>query len=352
MGLPERRKTVCAIVVNWRQPDLTSAAVASLEEQTGLDEVGVHLEVVIVDNGSGDGSAERLRARHPSHTVVETPVNGGFGSGVNAGIRAAPADYYVLLNNDAVAAPEFVAALVRACSGRVGAVTARILLAGRYSQNGDGEALRAHDGSVWRRDETGVQLVNSTGNEMTTSGNGRDRDWLRPARDPARPAGEAFGFSGGAALLSAAALDEVGLFDESLFMYYEDTELSWRLRRSGFVVRYAPDAVVVHAHAASSGTGSTLFRFYNERNRVLVSAKTAPAAVVVTALARTTAATIRSVLQAVLHRSAESRAEARGRVRSLSAALRGLPAALAERRRIDHSATVSRGAVAHLLVAD
>ncbi|MCS5716619.1 glycosyltransferase family 2 protein [Herbiconiux sp. CPCC 205763] len=362
-------RTVSAIVVNWRQPELTSAAVTSLEEQVGRsasgDDLGIELRVVIVDNASGDGSAELLRSRHPQHRVVETPTNGGFGSGVNAAIRSATADFYLLLNNDAVVRPGFVAALIDEMDSapRVGAVTGRILLAGRFSRvdtsaragAGAGALLRGHDGSLWRADPAGSPLVNSTGNEMTLSGNGRDRDWLRPADATARPSGEVFGFSGGAALLRATALEEVGLFDESLFMYYEDTELSWRLRRAGWTVRYASGAEVEHAHAASSGTGSDLFRFYNERNRVLVSAMTAPSAVVARALARTGAGTARAVISAATARTPASRSAARHvarrRLRSLSAALKGLPAALAERRRVDRSASVSRAEVARLLVA-
>ncbi|GAA2242265.1 hypothetical protein GCM10009851_29480 [Herbiconiux moechotypicola] len=345
---------VSAVVVNWRQPDLTSAAVASLEAQTGLDELGAELAIVIVDNGSADGSAELLRQRHPDHLVVDTGRNGGFGAGVNAGIAARPADAVVLLNNDAVAEPGFVAALLTRWQGdrRLGAVTARILLAGRYRRaDGAAEAgaLTGHDGSRWVRDDRGLELVNSTGNEMTRSGNGRDRDWLMPADGPARGDDEVLGFSGGAALLTRAALDAAGLFDEALFMYYEDTELSWRMRRAGFTVGYASGAVVRHAHAASSGTSSGLFRFWNERNRVLVAARVAPAGVVVSALARTGAATARAVLAAAARREAGSRRRARERLDSLGAALRLLRAALARRRRLDRAATVPRREVAALL---
>ncbi|GLK17674.1 glycosyltransferase family 2 protein [Herbiconiux flava] len=335
-GEADARVTVSAILVNWRQPELTSRAVASLERQTGLAERGLDLAVVIVDNGSGDGSLALLRERHPQHLVIDGGRNDGFGAGVNTGIRARPADVYVLLNNDAEAEPGFVAALVdelRAAGGtgndRRGAVTARILLAG-----------------------TDPLLVNSTGNEMTRSGNGRDRDWLVPAADEHRPAGEVMGFSGGAAALDARALDDVGLFDESLFMYYEDTDLSWRLRRAGWSIRYSPDAVVHHAHAASSGTGSDVFRFSNERNRMLVALRHAPAPVALTAVARTAAGTLRALLAVARTPSPEHRADARRRLRSFGSALRLTPANLALRVRIDRAARVPRRAVAAFLVAE
>ncbi|MCS5716208.1 glycosyltransferase family 2 protein [Herbiconiux sp. CPCC 205716] len=327
----DARVAVSAILVNWRQPDLTSAAVASLERQTGLAERGLELAITIVDNGSGDGSLEVLRERHPQHLVVDGGRNDGFGAGVNTGIRARPADVYVLLNNDAEAEPGFVAALVdelRGAEGR-GAVTARILLAGTHPV-----------------------LVNSTGNEMTRSGNGRDRDWLVPAADEHRPAGEVMGFSGGAAALDARALDDVGLFDESLFMYYEDTDLSWRLRRAGWSIRYTPDAVVRHAHAASSGTGSDVFRFSNERNRMLVALRHAPAPVALTAVARTAAGTLRALVAVARTPTPAHRADARRRLRSFGSALRLTPANLARRVRIDRSARAPRRAVAAFLVAE
>ncbi|MCS5734886.1 glycosyltransferase family 2 protein [Herbiconiux daphne] len=369
------RIAVAAIVVNWRQPDLTSAAVASLEAQTGLGDVD--LSVVIVDNGSGDGSAEVLAARHPQHALVAVATNGGFGAGVNAGIRAVAAEVYVLLNNDAVASAGFVAVLVGALRAEpsVGAVTGRIVLRERYreaaipvgAESGSGAgprdagaALVAADGARWVVDAEGQELVNSTGNEVTRSGNGRDRDWLVPVDRDRRPAGEVMGFSGGAAALRASALAQVGLFDESLFMYYEDTDLSWRLRRAGWGIRYEPSASVRHAHAASTGTGSHTFRFYNERNRVLVAAKNAPAAVLLTALARTIVGTARTLATAFVASAragdapdaGDTLADAQRRVRSLSAALGRLPAALGERRRLDRAAVVPRAAVAAFLVRD
>ncbi|SDZ41291.1 glycosyltransferase family 2 protein [Herbiconiux ginsengi] len=323
---------VSAVVVNWRQPKLTSAAVASLDAQTGLAEAGIALSVVIVDNGSGDGSPELLRSRHPEHTVIELPDNRGFGGGVNAAIRGIHADLVVLLNNDAVADERFIASIVAplAAHPRAAAVTARILL---------------------RDPVDGVRRVNSTGNELTRSGNGRDRDWLVPVADDHRSAGEVAGFSGGACALRMSALTEVGLFDESLFMYYEDTDLSWRLRRRGWLIRYEPGAVVTHAHASSSGTGSDLFRFWNDRNRIVISAQHAPLPVLVRALARTSFRAARSVVAAA-GRGDDARHDARRTVRALAAALGALPSAWAERRRIDRSATVPRRSVAAFIVAD
>jgi GT2 family glycosyltransferase len=324
---------VAAIVVNWRQSQLTSRAVRSLEAQQGLG--AATLRIVVVDNGSGDGSAAELADRHPEHLVLPLATNGGFAAGVNAGIRAADAegaaDTYVLLNNDAVAEPGAVAALVEELAGHpdAAAVTARIVLAASPD---------------------GVERLNSTGNELTRTGNGRDRDWLRPVADDDRPAGEVAGFSGGAAALRAEALRAVGGFDESLFMYYEDSDLSWRLRRAGWSIRYSPAATVRHDHAASSGTGSDLFRFYNDRNRIVISLRHLPARVVLRAIARTVVRAGRATVQGL--RRADARHEAARTWRAVGSALVAAPTALALRRRLDRTAVVPRSALAATLVAD
>lgn len=288
--------SITAIVVNWNAPQLTSRAVESLLGSGGGD----GLEVVVVDNGSRDGSARLLAERFERASqvrVLALPRNIGFGGGVNAGIRASSSDYVALLNNDAVAAPGWAGALADALSApgaeRVGAVTSRILLAGRWrelepdEEPADGAAVLAdgHGRRVVRDDAHGAELVNSTGNIVDRTGNGADRDWLAPADRTADAA--VFGFCGGAAMLRRAALEETGLFDERLFMYYEDTELSWRLRKRGWDIRYVAGAIARHEHAASSGTSSPRFLRWNARNRVRVAVRHGGAGMGARAIGRT-----------------------------------------------------------------
>lgn len=275
--------SITAIVVNWNGPQLTSRAVESLLQRSGEPDA----EIIIVDNGSEDDSltvfAERFGAE-PRVRVIPLPENLGFGGGVNAGIRASESPYVALLNNDAVIRDgwlhELRAVLEAPGNERVAAVTSRILLAGRWRELSPAELQEAAElgerilrqgrrHAVVRDDEHGTVRINSTGNIVDRSGNGADRDWLAPANIRARE--EVFGFCGGAAMLRRAALDEVGLFDERLFMYYEDTDLSWRLRTAHWQIRYAERAVVEHEHAASSGTASEQFLRWNARNRILVA---------------------------------------------------------------------------------
>ena len=323
--------TTLVVVVNCNNAALTERCVRALDASTG----GVPFDVLVVDNGSDDDSVARLRAGVVGGRLLPLPDNRGFGAGVNAAIRHRRAEHYVLVNNDAVPSPDFVAALVSAADRsptRVGAFTARLELEGRFvrvldDDSADDDFVSA-DGCRWRRAPEGVTLVNSTGNVLDASGNGQDRDWLSPVGRPSDPA--VFGFSGGGALLRASALDEIGLFDESLFMYYEDTELSWRLAESGHLVRHVPDAVVMHRHSASSGTSSRLFVYYNTRNRIKVAVWHASPGTAARAILRTLA----RLLTAGSPRAASTRAVRDG----LVAAVRDLPADLARRRTISRRA--------------
>lgn len=332
------------VVVNWNGGELLQACLRSLVEDAAS---AGDVEIVVVDNASTDGSAEAAQAQFPGIRLVRRPANEGFAAGANAGIRATAGEFVVLVNNDATVRPGFLRAVtapMRAPEGAdVGAVTGRVVLAGRFRSapeaTVDDGALVAADGRRWTRvppGEPGIALLNSTGNVMTRSGNGGDRDWLAPL-DAASVAGEVFGFNGGCAALRRRALDRVGLLDDRLFMYFEDSELSWRLRRNGWRILHAPDARTEHQHAASSGTATAFFRFHNARNRLVVAAAQAPWPVFLRGLARTLVRLVRGP-----HRGDTARA--------LTSAARLLPGAVRTRRRTDRSATVSRSEVARWLV--
>jgi GT2 family glycosyltransferase len=303
-------------------------------------------QVVVVDNGSTDDSVAVLRRDLPDATVLALDTNGGFAVGANTGIRHADADVVVLLNNDAEPAPGFVAALrdhLETAPADVAAVTGRIVLAGRWSRLQSaapaptGRALRDHDGTLWVPSPDGEVRLNSTGVRVDRDGNGMDRDWFAPADRVADRA--VFGFSGGASALRRAALDDVGLLDESLFMYYEDTELAWRLRRRGWRVEYAGDAVVQHDHSASSGVRSDLFVFRNARNRIVVALWHAPWSTVLRASARTLVRGLRGLA------ASSTRQEARLVLAALADVTGHLPAHLAHRLRQSRVASVPRSGV-------
>ena len=301
-----RRPSARVVIVNWRRPELTIRAARSITGQLGGGDT-----LVVVDNASGDDSIERMT--RAGLTVVQSSRNLGFGAGVNLGARGMCEDVLVLINNDAVAEPGFLEAILAPLSdppaapeptqpgsprttsnSAPAAATARILLAGRWKPAGpDQEALISPRTGRWVRVSNeaaargeGEVLVNSTGNLVDASGNGYDRDWLVPAEREHSPS-EVFGLCGGACAIRREAWRALGGFREDLFMNYEDTDLSWRLREHVWRVVYEREAVVRHEHASSSGTDSPMFIRVNARNRILVAAAHSPAPVVLQALART-----------------------------------------------------------------
>jgi GT2 family glycosyltransferase len=249
VGEPSGAPVATVVVVTWQGAHLLPDCLESLRRQT------VPHTVLVVDNGSTDGTENLLAARFPEVTVVQTGANLGFAGGAQTGIEAARTPLVALLNNDAVADPGWLAALVRHLESEPGcaAVTSRILL-----QGGDPPRL------------------NNTGVVLLEDDYGADRDLRADAGTRPEP-GPVFGFSGGAALLRRSAVEAVGGFARPFFLYYEDTDLSWRLRLAGWEIRYEPDAVVHHAHSATVDQSSDRFAFYNERNRLLMLSRCAPA---------------------------------------------------------------------------
>lgn len=179
-------------------------------------------------------------------------------------------------------------------------------------------------------------VINNVGSELYELGFAGDRGFMEPDEDQYGESTEVFAWCGGAALLRAKHLDEVGLFDTRLFLYYEDTDLSWRGRKAGWRHIYCPTAIVRHHHAQSSGVGSSVFRYHTERNRLLVAARNAPLRVVALALAGEIRHCVRVNLALLVKRPLTlrmpSKPEPAHRRRVLGAILKRLPGALASRR--------------------
>ena len=211
-------------------------------------------EAVLVDNGSSDGSVAHVRERFPRVRVIESDRNLGFAAGNNLALRELTTPYAVLLNNDTRVRPGWLAALVAAAESEpwVGSVQAKLVFAERPG------------------------VLQSTGTLLLSDGSGGDRGSGEPDDGRYGRREEVFAACAAAALYTREALAEVGLLDESFFMYYEDTDLGWRLRLAGWKTLFEPAAVVEHAHAATAAAGSPFMRFHSERNRLLMVLKNAP----------------------------------------------------------------------------
>jgi GT2 family glycosyltransferase len=239
-----------AIVLNYNGRGMVEEAVQSLLDQ---DLPGV--EVLVVDNGSADGSGDDVeRAFGARIGFIRAERNLGFGAGNNLALRVARGRHLILLNNDAAAAPSFVRHMVAAAEtdARIGMVAARVL-------------------DYERRD-----VLDTLGHLMYPDGLNRGRARLEEDHGQYRECRTALFPSGAAALYTRAMLDDIGLFDEALFLYGDDAELGLRGRVAGWRCALAYDAVVYHRYSRSAGAYSTLKVFHVERNRVLVLVKLFP----------------------------------------------------------------------------
>jgi len=232
---------VSVVVVNYRGADDTIACLHGLD---ALDWPAEGIEVVVVDNASGDGSAERIRAAVPGARVVESPVNRGFAGGCNLGVEQSSGQYIGLLNNDARPDRRWVTAAVEAldADAAVASVASKVL---------DWEG----------------QTIDYVDSSLTWFGMGYKREVEQPdtgAYDESRDV--LFG-TGAAMFVRADVWHEVGGFDERYFMFYEDVDLGWRLNLLGHRVRYVPGSVAYHRHHASmKGYGPWREHFLLERN--------------------------------------------------------------------------------------
>jgi GT2 family glycosyltransferase len=230
---------ISVVVVTWNGLHVLRECVAGLVAQT------VDHELVVVDNGSRDGTLAWLRAYAPHVKLVALPTNAGFAGGNNIGMQAATGDYLVLLNNDTIPAPDFLEQIAAPLDAdpQLGSIAGVLLFAHRPN------------------------IVAAAGIAVGRDAVHRDRWMLQPVDHlPASPT-EVFGASGGAVCYRRAALREVGLFDTGYFAYLEDADLAWRLQLRGWRCVVAPAARVRHVYSATSIQGSPFKQRLLARNR-------------------------------------------------------------------------------------
>lgn len=264
----ERRPdpAISVVIVNWNSREDLGACLDALAAQTDRN-----FEVILVDNGSTDGSLELVAGTYPWVTLVAAGENLGFAEGCNRGIDAATGDWIATLNNDACPRPDWIAELRRAASEageRVGMLQAKMLFKDR------------------------PERTNSTGLLLFANGNAKDRDF--DALDSSRDADEVFCPTAGAAMYRRTMLEQIrlphGIFDRTFFMYFEDVDLGWRCRLAGWSALYVPSAVVLHAFQGSSKRMTSDFvRWHCRKNRVSALARNASLGFIVRSLPRTLA---------------------------------------------------------------
>lgn len=221
--------SISVVIVNWRESEMTLRAVSGALEQSRPPD-----QIYVIDNGSGDGSVDRLRQAFGDFgdkvVLLPNDRNVGFGAGCNIGIREAISaghSHIWLLNNDAVPERDCLDNLLRTAStgpGTIGAVGSLLI-----DPHGN---VSPHFGS-WMR----VGRLTCKNVEVPADLD-RKYSWCTAA----------------SLLLDAAAIAEIGGFDEDFFMYWEDADLNLRLREAGYSVVCAPDARVMHEAGSSSNS--------------------------------------------------------------------------------------------------
>ena len=215
---------------------------------------GEPARVIVVDNGSTDGSRELVQEKFPKVRLISLDRNYGFCRAVNRGMEASETTYVILLNNDTEAQPGFVKALEKAMDGdeRVFSGAARMVRMDAPSRIDDAGDYYCALGWAFAA--------------------GRDK----PAENYDAPR-EIFSASGGACIYRRRILQKIGMLDENHFAYLEDVDLGYRARLYGFRNLYVPGAVVRHAGSASSGSRYNAFKAeLTARNSVYLAYKNMP----------------------------------------------------------------------------
>lgn len=436
----DTRPAVRVIVINYNGGDLTAAALESLQR---LGYPRDRLDIVVVDNGSHDGSEARLSelARSdPFFRLVRSESNLGFAGGNNLSMRDLDGfDYVALMNNDTTVDPSWLDELVDTLEALPdhGAACPKMVLAPKFveirvesptSRPGRGDdrdlgvrlsgvevgGVDRHQHTFFVRGSWGPELgrgdearfawtageavlrvpvpvestastlpelrlrlaadtpkkvsltsgavrtvvevgteprwfalgsdvepfdvINNCGSCLVEGGFGADRGFRQPDTGQFDEADEVFAWCGGSVLLRRGYIEAVGLFDDAFFLYYEDTDLSWRGRAQGWAYRYVPTARVRHVHSATNVEGSAIFDHYTQRNRLLMLAKNAPLKMLVREVWRYVLVSAsyarRDIVAPVLNLHRPNPRLTYRRARSLAGFLRWLPYCTRERRRL------------------
>ncbi len=246
---------ITVVVLNWNSHEITAECIRSLRATDGPD-----FEILVVDNGSTDGSVEMLPQEFPQITVLPQERNLGFAAGCNVGMRHAlanDAEYVLLLNNDTVVAPDFIREMLAAIESdpSIGAVCPKIYFADEPEMIWYAGA----DFSLW-------------------TGTAKHRGWKEVDRGQFDQHEEITQATGCAMLVRCSAVRAVGLLDEQFWAYAEDLDWSVRFLKRGYLLAFAPKARLWHCCGAtavkSMGAGSQAIRqFFSTRNMVLVARK-------------------------------------------------------------------------------
>ena len=305
------------VIPNWNGAHHLPTCLDSLRRQTHP-----HVEIIVADNGSTDGSLELLARNYPKVRVLALGKNLGFTGACNAGMEAAQGEFVALLNNDTEVDSRWLEEIIAAFERhpKAGIIASKMLLFDqRDTFHTAGDFYRV-DGTP---DNRGV--------------------WQKDAGQYDREE-HVFSACGGSAAYRKAMLEQVGLLDEDFFYSCEDLDLAWRAQLTGWLCVYAPRAVVYHKLSATGG-GVTA-SFYDGRNFIYLLTKDYPGDLWRIHWRAILRAQLRITFEAL---QAWRGAAARARLRGQLAGLLGVSKMLRKRRTVQRSRTVDRAYLEDIL---
>lgn len=229
---------VTVIVINWNGKGLIKECLEGMRRQAYRD-----FSVIMVDNGSTDGSVEYVKKEYPEVKVIALQGNYGFSMANNVALKEVETKYVALLNNDIVAHPDWLGTLISAMKAHpdAGSATSKFLYYGRpdiIDRAGDGYTV-AGAGVLRGRGEPGSRY--------------QQMEWI-------------FGACGGASIYRTRMFSDIGCFNPYFFIIYEDVDLSFRAQLRGYRALYVPGAVVYHRASHSIVYDSPMSVYYGHRN--------------------------------------------------------------------------------------
>lgn len=263
----ESKTKVFVIIVNWNGKEDTKACITSLEK---INKKNCDFHIIVVDNGSDDGSASEIRNKFPLVTVLEAGQNLGFTGGNNYGIRHAMslgADFIWLLNNDTTVDGNVLSVINAFDDPKVGVSGSKIYFSpgrefhhDRYKDAERGKVIWYAGGIIDRKN-------------MYASHRGIDEvDHGQYDKN-----GETDFVTGCSMMIKREVFERIGLFDDRFYLYLEDLDFCLRAQKAGYKIMYTPSSVLWHANAGSSARpGNPLHEYYFTRNRLLLGFRWAP----------------------------------------------------------------------------
>lgn len=250
---------VSLVILNWNGIDDTLECLDSVEK---LNTDDFELNIIVVDNGSTDDSLEKL-SKVKGINLVVNKENLGFAAGNNTGINYAlknGADYIVIINNDVILEKNSISELVEMMKDnpKIGAISPKIYFAKGFEYK-----------KGYKRSDLGKVIWYAGGKLDWDNVYGKTYGVDEVDKGQYEEARETDFATGTCVILSRDAIEKVGMFDARYYMYYEDTDLSQRIKKVGYKVMFNPKSIIWHKVAQGSGIGSTLNDYFISRNRML-----------------------------------------------------------------------------------